>query len=168
MSAGSGERQDSILQEPAATFGEISEFIRVAAEHMREFGLSSVDVEQRGTKIRLRSSVKDAKPGFAGPAPIMPVAHQQIEQDTETEDGEFITAPMIGTYYAAAGPGEPVFVEAGDAIEAGQTIGIIEAMKIMNEIAADRSGVVIEVLVRNAQAVEYGQPLLRIEPADGG
>jgi acetyl-CoA carboxylase biotin carboxyl carrier protein len=74
---------------------------------------------------------------------------------------------MIGTYYAAPGPGEPVFIEPGDEIEVGQTIAIIEAMKIMNEIAADRAGVVLEVLVRNAQAVEYGQPLLRLEPAYG-
>ena len=76
-----------------------------------------------------------------------------------------MTAPMIGTYYASPSPGDPPFVQVGDAVEVGQTIGIIEAMKIMNEIAADRNGVVAEVLVANSQAVEYGSPLIRIVPA---
>jgi acetyl-CoA carboxylase biotin carboxyl carrier protein len=164
MIAEQDERKDGVVPEPPITLGEITEFIRVAAEHMREYGLSSVEVEQTGTRIRLRSgasSMKTASPESTSAhlAVSAPVAH-----DEEGDDGEFITAPMIGTYYAAPGPGEPVFVEAGDEIEAGQTIAIIEAMKIMNEIAADRAGIVLEVLVRNAQAVEYGQPLLRIAP----
>ena len=79
-----------------------------------------------------------------------------------------ITAPMIGTFYASPSPGDPPFVEVGDPIEVGLVIGIIEAMKIMNEITADRSGVVSAVLVGNAQPVEYGSPLLRLQPADDG
>jgi acetyl-CoA carboxylase biotin carboxyl carrier protein len=67
---------------------------------------------------------------------------------------------MIGTFYAAPGPGEAPFVAIGDEVEVGQVIGIVEAMKIMNEIIADRAGVVTELLVDNAQAVEYGSPLL--------
>ena len=73
-----------------------------------------------------------------------------------------ITAPMIGTFYAAATPGAPPFVVEGDEVYIGQTIGIIEAMKIMNEIAADRTGVVEAVLVSNGQPVEYGSPLMRL------
>jgi acetyl-CoA carboxylase biotin carboxyl carrier protein len=69
---------------------------------------------------------------------------------------------MIGTYYAAPSPGDAPFVQIGDEVEVGQAIGIIEAMKIMNEIIADRSGIVLEVLVENAQPVEYGSPLLRL------
>jgi acetyl-CoA carboxylase biotin carboxyl carrier protein len=161
-----GERRDKPAPEPAASFGEISEFIRVAAEHMREFGLSSVDVEQRGTRIRLKSGSSTEQTAESGAAASQ-VAPQVDEPLSVDDDGEFITAPMIGTYYAAPGPGEPVFVEPGDRIEIGQTIAIIEAMKIMNEIAADRTGVVLELLVRNAQAVEYGQPLLRLAPIDG-
>jgi acetyl-CoA carboxylase biotin carboxyl carrier protein len=160
------ERKDKPAPVPAASFGEISEFIRVAAEHMREFGLSSLDVEQRGTRIRLKSSVNAEQAAESSRTPGQ-IAPQVDEQPLEDNDGEFITAPMIGTYYAAPGPGEPVFVEPGDRIEVGQTIAIIEAMKIMNEIAADRAGVVREMLVRNAQAVEYGQPLLRLAPIDG-
>jgi acetyl-CoA carboxylase biotin carboxyl carrier protein len=160
------ERKDKPAPVPAASFAEISEFIRVAAEQMREFGLSSLDVEQRGTRIRLKSSVNAEQAAESSRASGQ-IAPQVDEQPLEDNDGEFITAPMIGTYYAAPGPGEPVFVEPGDRIEVGQTIAIIEAMKIMNEIAADRAGVVREMLVRNAQAVEYGQPLLRLAPIDG-
>jgi len=82
---------------------------------------------------------------------------------TEPETtGHVVTAPMIGTYYASPSPGEAPFVQIGDEVEVGQVIGIIEAMKIMNEIISDRSGVVAEVMVENAQAVEYGSPLIRL------
>ena len=73
-----------------------------------------------------------------------------------------ITAPMIGTFYAGATPGAQPFVAEGDHVYVGQTIGIIEAMKIMNEIAADRAGVVEAILVGNGQPVEYGSPLMRL------
>ncbi len=89
----------------------------------------------------------------------MPVTGQSTEA--------FITAPMIGTFYSSPSPGEPPFVRLGDRIEAGQVVGIIEAMKIMNEIVADRPGIVADIMVENAQAVEYGSPLLRLtEPTD--
>ena len=75
-----------------------------------------------------------------------------------------ITAPMIGTFYAAATPGAQPFVAEGDEVYIGQTIGIIEAMKIMNEIEAELGGVVREVLVDDAQPVEFGQVLFRVDP----
>jgi len=75
---------------------------------------------------------------------------------------DVITAPMVGTFYTGSKPGEPVFVDAGDRVEIGQTIGIIEAMKIMNEIPSEVDCLVLEVLVTNGQAVEYGTPLFRI------
>ena len=72
---------------------------------------------------------------------------------------------MLGTFYRAPGPGEPDFVDVGEEITVGQTIGIIEAMKIMNEIAAETGGMIVEFLVQSGQPVEYGQPLLRLMPA---
>ena len=77
-------------------------------------------------------------------------------------DGHVVTSPMIGTFYSASAPGEPAYVQVGDEVETGQVVGIIEAMKIMNEITADQSGVVVEILANNAEAVEYGSPLIRI------
>jgi acetyl-CoA carboxylase biotin carboxyl carrier protein len=79
--------------------------------------------------------------------------------------GHVVSAPMIGTFYASPSPGEPPFVSVGDSVEVGQVIGIIEAMKIMNEITADRAGTVSEVFVSNSQPVEYGSPLIRIQLA---
>jgi acetyl-CoA carboxylase biotin carboxyl carrier protein len=71
---------------------------------------------------------------------------------------------MVGTFYRAPAPGEPLFVEVGDRVKAGQSVCIIEAMKLMNEIEAEVSGQVMEILVQNGEPVEYGQPLMRINP----
>jgi acetyl-CoA carboxylase biotin carboxyl carrier protein len=86
--------------------------------------------------------------------------------DADTADEahmHIITSPMIGTYYSAPAPGEPAFVKVGDSIAQGDTIGIVEAMKIMNEIAADRAGVVAEIVAGNGETVEYGSPLVRLD-----
>jgi acetyl-CoA carboxylase biotin carboxyl carrier protein len=71
---------------------------------------------------------------------------------------------MVGTFYRAPGPDEPPFVEVGDRIRTGQSVCIIEAMKLMNEIEAEVSGQVMEILVKNGEPVEYGQPLMRVNP----
>ena len=75
-----------------------------------------------------------------------------------------VVSPMVGTFYRAPAPGEPSFAEVGDRIRVGQTICIIEAMKLMNEIEAEVSGQVMEILLQNGEPVEYGQPLIRIKP----
>lgn len=75
-----------------------------------------------------------------------------------------VPSPMVGTFYRASAPGETPFVEVGDRIRSGQTVCIIEAMKLMNEIEAEVSGQVMEILVQNGEPVEYGQPLMRINP----
>ncbi len=76
-----------------------------------------------------------------------------------------IFSPMVGTFYRAPVPDEPPFVDVGDRIRSGQTVCIIEAMKLLNEIDAEVSGEIVEILVQNAQPVEYGQPLMRVKPA---
>ncbi len=75
-----------------------------------------------------------------------------------------VSSPMVGTFYRAPAPGEAAFVEIGDRVRSGQTVCIIEAMKLMNEIEAEVSGQVMEILVQNGEPVEYGQPLMRINP----
>ena len=80
--------------------------------------------------------------------------------------GDFIeiTAPMVGTFYRAPAPGEPVFIEVGSRITVGQTVCILEAMKLMNELESEVSGEVIEILVENGTPVEFGQPLIKVKP----
>jgi acetyl-CoA carboxylase biotin carboxyl carrier protein len=75
-----------------------------------------------------------------------------------------VPSPMVGTFYRAPAPGEAAFVEVGDRVKAGQSVCIIEAMKLMNEIEAEVSGQVMEILVQNGEPVEYGQALMRINP----
>ena len=97
-------------------------------------------------------------PAEARPAPAAPAAPPPAEPEAGQE-GHVVKAPMVGTFYRSASPDAKPFVEVGQTIKEGQTICIIEAMKLMNEIEADASGVVKAVLVENGQPVEYGQPL---------
>lgn len=99
---------------------------------------------------------------FAGNAPVPGTfSPTPLEQKLV----ETVISPMVGTFYRSPAPSEPPFVEAGDRIYVGQTVCIIEAMKLMNEIEAEVSGQIIEVLVQNGEPVEYGQPLMRINPS---
>ena len=106
-----------------------------------------------------------AGPSPAGPAPL-PASGAHPAAPMLGEREHMLTAPMVGTFYAAPSPKDPPFVVEGDLVESGQTIGIIEAMKIMNEIEAEVTGRVSRILVRDGQGVEYGQPLLVIEEAE--
>ena len=82
-----------------------------------------------------------------------------------SEDGlEAIASPMVGTFYRAVNPNADPFVDVGDMVKPGQVIGIVEAMKLMNEIEADRSGEIVEIPVANGQPVEYGETIFRIRP----
>jgi acetyl-CoA carboxylase biotin carboxyl carrier protein len=106
------------------------------------------------TTITLSEAVP-SKPAPATPSPPPPQA------DTK---GVAIVSPMVGTFYRSPAPDEPPFVNVGDRVSIGQTVCIIEAMKLMNEIEAEVSGRVVEILVQNSEPVEYGQPLMRISP----
>jgi acetyl-CoA carboxylase biotin carboxyl carrier protein len=95
-------------------------------------------------------------------APTTAVAEAPADEPL-VDVGHRVTSPMVGTFYRSASPGAKAFVEVGDTVKEGETICIIEAMKILNEIEADKSGTVKEILCQNGQAVEYGQALLIIE-----
>jgi acetyl-CoA carboxylase biotin carboxyl carrier protein len=97
----------------------------------------------------------------AAPPPVAAV--DPIESAPAAESGHVTKSPMVGTFYRSASPGSKSFVEVGDAVKEGDTLCIIEAMKILNEIEADKSGNIKRVLAENGQAVEYGQPLFIIE-----
>ncbi|MES1025520.1 acetyl-CoA carboxylase biotin carboxyl carrier protein [Gloeocapsa sp. BRSZ] len=96
-----------------------------------------------------------ATSGGAGQASTPPPKDQKLLE---------VISPMVGTFYRAPAPGEPSFVDVGDRVRSGQTVCIIEAMKLMNEIEAEVSGRVVEILVQNGEPVEYGQPLMRLSP----
>jgi acetyl-CoA carboxylase biotin carboxyl carrier protein len=98
----------------------------------------------------------------AAPAP-QPAAAQSAPVAAPAEVGHTVKSPMVGTFYRSASPGSKAFVEIGDAVKVGDTLCIIEAMKILNEIESDKAGIVKQVLSDNGQAVEYGQALFIIE-----
>ncbi len=105
-----------------------------------------------------------AMPAVAAPMPEATAAAAPAAPPVQAESaGHAVKSPMVGTFYRAASPGAKPFVEVGTQVKEGQTICIIEAMKILNEIEADKSGTVAQVLCENGHAVEYGQPLLVIE-----
>lgn len=143
-----------------SSLSDTADAVRKLAEVMQDHGLAKINITQGDIHIRLKAG----KSGAIIATQVVSAAHVALPISSEPE-GHIVSAPMIGTYYGSPSPGEPAFVQVGDEVEVGQTIGIIEAMKIMNEIAADRSGVVAEVFVSNTQAVEYGSPLIRIIPA---
>jgi acetyl-CoA carboxylase biotin carboxyl carrier protein len=134
----------------------VADLVQSLATVMRQASITELDLDLGDISVRLRRPAPDHDGGELR-LENLPLA--SIEPDPPEI---LITAPMIGTFYAAATPGAPPFVVEGDEVYIGQTIGIIEAMKIMNEIAADRTGVVEAVLVSNGQPVEYGSPLMRL------
>ena len=138
----------------------VAHIVRSLVETMRANGLTKIDVEVGDVTIRLRAGGTDATRRLGIRESTFSPDRSEVLSCPDA--GHIVSAPMIGTFYSSASPGDPPFVQPGDRVEAGQTIGIIEAMKIMNEIASDRNGVVAEILAANAQPVEYGSPFLRL------
>jgi len=144
---------------PSGLTGEV----RALIEMMSRGGIAELSLQTSAVKLRLRTREgMSAANGGSGPSAIVTIAEAPAAEEAE---GTIVPAPMLGTFYRAPGPGEPDFVDVGEEITVGQTIGIIEAMKIMNEIAAEAGGTIVEFLVESGQPVEYGQPLLRLMPA---
>lgn len=132
--------------------------VRELISLMGKGGISELDLTSGDVSIRLRGATTTA----ALPSNESASNGETASPASSEPTGHVVTAPMIGTFYSAPSPGEDPFVQIGDEVEVGQVIGIIEAMKIMNEIVADKPGVVAAILVENAQAVEYGSPLVRL------
>lgn len=174
--------QDNQPQDTTSAQGDIVEAVRELVDMMNEGGIGELKLKSGEFKVHLRTEAvalaantpavnmhqasapnwapfSGSTPTAADSAPPVAASEPAVEP---AKEGHVVTSPMIGTYYSASAPGEPAFVQVGDDVETGQTIGIIEAMKIMNEITADKSGVVVEILVENSEAVEYGTPLVRI------
>ena len=132
--------------------------------------LDSFVYEQNGTKIRLEKKKQkiqlNGTPDLAMESAAICAEEAMTDTDTGTQkSGKTITSPLVGVFYAAPSEDADPFVKVGDPVKKGQVVGIVEAMKLMNEITSDCNGVVREVCVENAEAVEYGQPLFVIEEA---
>ena len=134
---------------------------------VQESGIAELEVTEGEEKVKIvRSgivgSVQIAPASI--PAPVAPVAPPPAAAPASPEvTGHIVKSPMVGTFYRSSSPGAKPFVEVGDAVKTGDTICIIEAMKLLNEIECDKDGVVKAILVENGQPVEYGEPLVVIE-----
>ena len=133
-------------------------------------GIAELEIQDNEERVRItravgagsHSATASTAPvvSVAIPAPAAPVI--AAPPNPEEPEGHLVKSPMVGTFYRAASPGSKAFVEVGDTVQEGDALCIIEAMKLMNEIESDKSGVVKEILVENGQPVEFGQPLVVI------
>jgi len=149
---------------------EIKEMINL----MNENGLMELEIEKEGMRIRLKKTGSGSEVFSGGPVIVeqhrttdAPSRAAQIQAEAKAEaDSKTveIRAPMVGTFYRAPSPEAPPYAEVGQVLEPGQVICIIEAMKLMNEIKSEIKGKILEILVDNAEPVEFGQPMFLIEP----
>jgi acetyl-CoA carboxylase biotin carboxyl carrier protein len=134
-------------------------------ELVRESGMGEIRVRQGETEIsvRARPEVPAAPPADQAASGTQGVS-EVVEPSPEMDGLHAVRSPVVGTFYRAPAPGEDPYVEVGDTVSPGQILCIVEAMKLMNEIVADVSGEVVEVLAENAGGVEYDQPLFYLRP----
>lgn len=149
---------------------EIKEMLQLMAEH----GLSEMEIEKDGLKIRLRKGNGGrglAEQVYDNQSSVIPMLVETASGPTAIASqsaqsgngGTLIKSPMVGTFYSAPAPDQPAYVTVGAKISEGDVLCIIEAMKLMNEIKAEVSGTIAEILVKNGQPVEFDQPLFKIQ-----
>ncbi len=156
-----------------AKFEPDDDLIRRLAALLEETGLSEIEYEAEGKRIRIG---RCGGPAGAGPAPQPAAASAVVPApgtspdtppgaslDAEAVPAGAVTSPMVGTVYLAAEPGAPSLVKVSDKVTEGQTLLIIEAMKVMNPLASPRAGTITQILVSDGQPVEFGEPLLIVE-----
>jgi len=154
---------------PKIDFDEINKFIKL----LEDKNLAEFELEVEGFKIKLARKTPAAPVyapvnGAAAPAQIAP-SPQSPAFFAETAEAQgsavYVTSPMVGTFYRAPAPNAPPFVEVGEPAKKGQTLCIVEAMKLMNEIECETDGIVSEIFVENGKPVEFGQRLFSIVPS---
>lgn len=154
--------------------------IREYAKLMQEYDLSCIEIEEEGQKIKIEKCPKPPKgrppmgplPMGPGPDPKAgPEGYAQGKKEDKAEekkpevsyDGDVVSCPMVGVFYAAPAENADPFVKVGDRVKKGDTLCIVEAMKLMNEITAEFDGKIVEILAENGQTVDYGTPLFVME-----
>jgi acetyl-CoA carboxylase biotin carboxyl carrier protein len=143
--------------------------VKKLIELLEESDVAEIEIHEGEESVRISRSSSAAMPAvYAPPAPAAAApaaaapAAAESSKEREEPAGHLIRSPMVGTFYRAPSPGAKVFVEEGQAVTKGDTLCIIEAMKILNQIETDISGKVVDILVENGQPVEYNQPLFVI------
>ena len=148
---------------------ELISAVKELIEVMKESGLGYISV--KNDKFELELGQKYPEPRPLPPMPVMPpmgMGMAAAPVTTETADeaapvaGKSITSPIVGTFYAAPAPDKAPFVKVGDSVNEGDVVCIVESMKVMNEVLADKSGVVTAIAVKDGEAVEFGQPLIML------
>ncbi len=157
--------------------------IKLIVDLMKRSDLREFEIEEEGFKLRICRGAKDEPPqvmtmGTATPFPPgvleaavaarhpaepAPVEEKEQKEEKIDENIDFIKSPLVGTFYLAASPESGPFVEVGSSVSQESIVCIIEAMKVMNEIQAEMSATIIEILVENGKSVEYGQPLFKVK-----
>lgn len=142
--------------------------VKKLIELLEESGISEIEISEGEESVRISRYPSPGMMAYAPPPVAAPVsaaapAEQRAEPVPEPPKGHQVTAPMVGTFYAAPSPGAKPFVEIGSQVAVGDTLCIIEAMKMMNQIESDVAGKVVSILVENGDPVEFGQPLFVIE-----
>jgi acetyl-CoA carboxylase biotin carboxyl carrier protein len=145
--------------------------LKTLIELVETSGIAELEIQEGEERVRITRALAPAAQTVLMHAPMAPPAHAAsaaapavappppVAVVPEEPSGHVVKSPMVGTFYRSASPGAKAFVDVGDAVKEGDTLCIVEAMKLMNEIEADASGVVKAILVENGQPVEFGQPL---------
>ncbi|WDE11018.1 acetyl-CoA carboxylase biotin carboxyl carrier protein [Thalassomonas haliotis] len=146
--------------------------IKKLIELVEESNINELEISEGEESVRIScgntaaATVVQAAPAMvqaAAPAPVAAAAAAPAEQAKPALSGHLVRSPMVGTFYSSSSPDAPAFVELGQHVNAGDTLCIVEAMKMMNQIEADKSGVIKEILAENEDAIEFDQPLFIIE-----
>ena len=143
--------------------------LKTLIELVESSGIAELEISEGEERVRITRTAASVQQTYApAPQPIMAVAAPQAvvpaaePAKPAVAEGHVVKSPMVGTFYRSASPGSKAFVDVGQTVNSGETLCIIEAMKLLNEIEADQSGVIKAILVENGQPVEFGQPLFVI------
>jgi acetyl-CoA carboxylase biotin carboxyl carrier protein len=142
--------------------------LKTLIELVESSGIAELEISEGEERVRITRTAASVQQTYApAPQPIFAAASQAAVPATEpakpaVAEGHVVKSPMVGTFYRSASPGSKAFVDVGQTVNSGETLCIIEAMKLLNEIESDQSGVIKAILVENGQPVEFGQPLFVI------
>jgi acetyl-CoA carboxylase biotin carboxyl carrier protein len=140
--------------------------LKTLIDLVQQSGIAELEITEGEEKVRISRFGTPGAPmmpqNAALPVTVVPIAEPGVAGAAPEPAADTVKSPMVGTFYRSSAPGAKAFVEVGQAVKAGDTVCIIEAMKLLNEIEADRDGIIKAILAENGQPVEYGQPLFEI------